>query len=184
MAEPTEPGPSLKIRSTRLSRGMSLRQLAAKAGVSAGLISQVERGMTEPSLGTMRKIAKVLQVPLFSLFDQEVHDLEVVRHDERIEVKSDQDGIRYSRLSSSSGVMDMLEGELSPHSRSSPEPRAHSAHECVVVVSGHVSVTIDSAQYDLGPGDSCYFDSRQPHMYRNERDEPAKYIVSVAPPSY
>ncbi len=171
-----------RIRATRQQRGMSLRELASTSGLSPALVSQVERGLTEPSLSTLRKLAKGLNVPLFSLFTQEDHDISLIRADERAEVG--EGGVRYARLSPTTGTMEMLEGTLEPHARSASEPWSHSAHECLVVVTGQVTVTIDSRQFILGPGDSCYFDSRHPHVYENTGDRPARYIMSVTPPSY
>lgn len=163
---------------------MSLRSLATTAGVSVGLISQVERGLTEPSLETMRKIAAALGVPLFSLFGSEEHDVEVIRADSRIEIKSPHGGIRYSRLSPSSGAMELLEGALGPHRRSSPEPHTHPAHECLLVLSGRLTIHVDGASHDLAVGDTCYFDSQHPHFYENKHEEEATFLLAVTPPSF
>lgn len=176
--------PTLIIRAIRVAQGMSLRSLAAAAGVSVGLVSQVERGLTEPSLETMRKIAAALGVPLFSLFGNDEHDVEVVRADSRIEVKSPHGGIRYSRLSSSSGVMELLEGALGPHRRSSPTPHTHPAHECLLVLSGRLRIHVDGTTHDLGVGDTCYFDSQHPHFYENTHEEDVTFILAVTPPSF
>ncbi|MEO6825712.1 MAG: XRE family transcriptional regulator [Microbacteriaceae bacterium] len=176
--------PTLIIRAIRSAQGMSLRRLAAAAGVSVGLVSQVERGLTEPSLETMRKIAAALNVPLFSLFSNGAHDVEVVRADARIEIKSPHGGIRYSRLSSSSGVMELLQGTLGPHGRSAPEPHTHPAHECVLVLSGRLTIHVDGTAHDLQIGDSCYFDSQHPHFYENTHEQDATFLLAVTPPSF
>jgi transcriptional regulator with XRE-family HTH domain len=176
--------PTLVIRAIRLAQGMSLRHLAAAAGVSVGLVSQVERGLTEPSLETMRKIAAALGVPLFSLFGNEEHDVEVVRADSRIEIKSPHGGIRYSRLSSSSGVMELLEGTLGPHRRSSPEPHTHPAHECLLVLAGRLTIHVDGTAHDLEVGDTCYFDSQHPYFYENKHEEVVTFLLAVTPPSF
>ncbi len=161
---------------------MSLRELAARSGLSPALISQVERGLTEPSLTTLRKIANSLSVPLFSLIAQDDHSVVVVRARKRKVVQ--EDGVSFARLSPSTGAMEMLEGSLAPHTRSAPEPRSHAAHECVVVTSGEIVVTIGRRKVTLAAGDSCYFDSRHPHFYENLSSKPARYILAVTPPSY
>lgn len=165
-----------------MERGLSLRELAARSGLSPALISQVERGLTEPSLTTLRKIATSLSVPLFSLIAQEDHQVVVVRCGKRMVVH--ENGVSFARLSPSTGAMEMLEGTLAPHTRSAPEPRSHAAHECVLVTEGAVVVTIGRRRVTLSRGDSCYFDSRHAHFYENRTDEPARYILAVTPPSY
>lgn len=163
---------------------MSLRQLAKEADVSVGLVSQVERGLTEPSLQTMRKIASALRVPLFSLFRNEDHEVEVLRAESRIEVRSPHGGIRYSRLSPPSGAIELLQGTLSPRRRSSPKPHSHPSHECLLVLSGRLSINVDGISHDLGEGDTCYFDSARPHFYENKHDEIVIFLLAVTPPSF
>jgi transcriptional regulator with XRE-family HTH domain len=163
---------------------MSLRALAAKAGLSVGMVSQVERGITEPSLDTMRKIARVLDVPLFSLFNSEDHEVEITRADSRITIGSPNGEIVYSRLSPSSGMLELLEGRLRAHGRSAQEPHTHPAHECVSVTEGCLTVHVEGRAYTLMAGDSCYFDSNQPHYYENATDSPAVFLLAVSPPSF
>ena len=57
-----------KLRSLRQARDLSLKSLAEEAGISIALLSQVERDQVDPSLDTLRKLARALNVPLFSLF--------------------------------------------------------------------------------------------------------------------
>src|SRR5688572_23233740 len=91
----------VRIREVRTARGMTLTGLARSTGLSAGLISQVERGLTNPSLETLRRIARTLDVPLFSLFREPDAESEavVVRRERRMQVSSPHGGIRYQRLS-------------------------------------------------------------------------------------
>src|SRR5438874_11833350 len=72
-----------RIRAARLRRELSLAELAERAAVSRSLISQIERGVATPSLETVRKIASVLAVPVFSLFLDEEDSQSVVRANQR-----------------------------------------------------------------------------------------------------
>src|SRR5919106_6491606 len=76
----------VRIRELRTGRGMTLTALARATGLSAGLISQVERRLTDPSLETLRRIARTLDVPLFSLFREPDADsgAVVIRRDRRM----------------------------------------------------------------------------------------------------
>ena len=74
-----------------------MRELAARAELSAGLISQVERGITDPSLQTLRAVAKVLNTPLFDLFaDSDPDDVAIIRADSRMAIRSPHGELMYA----------------------------------------------------------------------------------------
>ena len=179
------PAVGARIRRARDERGLSVRELATRSGHSAGLISQVERGLTDPSLQTLRAIAKVLNTPLFDFFaDAEPEDVAIVRADSRMSIRSPHGALTYERLSPGSGRLELLEGVLQPGGSSSEDAWAHPSEECVVVTTGTLVVEVSGEQQRLGPGDSCYFDSRLPHRYVNDGDEPTRFTLAITPPSY
>jgi transcriptional regulator with XRE-family HTH domain len=174
-----------RIRSVRTTRNVTLRRLASDAGVSPALISQVERGITDPSLDTLRRIAQALDIPLFDLFqDPSESEVAVVRAASRSLIRSPHGGLSYSRVSPGFGKLEVLEGVLEPHRVSSETPWAHPSEECVLVTVGLLTVEVDGDLYHLRQGDSCYFDSRRPHRYLNDHDIAAVFTLSVTPPSY
>lgn len=182
-----EPGlVGARIRSLRESRGQTLSAFARTVGVSAGLISQVERGLTDPSLETIRRIAKALQVPIFSLFqeDGDTEPVRVVRQDRRMSIRSPHGQLTYSRLSAGAGALEMLEGVLDPGGSSSDELWAHPSEECALVVSGELTVQVGDEEWLMGEGDSCSFDSRLPHRYVNRTERPCRFVLAVTPPSF
>ncbi|MBV9327731.1 MAG: helix-turn-helix transcriptional regulator, partial [Chloroflexi bacterium] len=72
-----------RIRAARQRRELSVAELAASAGVSKSLVSQIERGRAAPSIDTVRRLASALQVPVFSFFLDEPDNGMVVRRDHR-----------------------------------------------------------------------------------------------------
>lgn len=174
---------TLRIRELREHKKLSLRKLAELAHVSPGLISQVERGLTQPSLDTLRQIAKALDTPIFSLLDDSLQHVSVVRESERMRLQS-ASGVQYSRISPGLGKIEMLEGFLPPGGSSVGERWSHPAEECVVVTQGRLLVDVDTQTHSLEVGDSCYFDSSLPHAYRNPYDADVRFIVAITPPSY
>jgi transcriptional regulator with XRE-family HTH domain len=175
----------LKVRELRISRGKSVRGLAAEIGVSAALLSQVERGITDPSLDTLRKLSRALDVPLFSLFgESDGQSAAVVRSESRMRVRAPRGGVEYSRISAGNGRVELLEGRLDPGGSSSDEPWSHPSDEVVVVIEGVLLVEVAEERHRLGLGDSCSFDSRRPHRYVNPGPGQARFLVAITPPSY
>ena len=173
------------MRRLRLGRGKTVRGLAAEIGVSAALLSQVERGITDPSLDTLRKLSRALDVPLFSLLDEsDGGTATVVRSHARMRVRAPGGEVEYSRLSAGNSRIELLEGRLEPGAASSAEPWFHPSEEVVVVVEGVLDVEVADERHRLGLGDSCSFDSRQPHRYVNPGPGQARYLVAITPPSY
>lgn len=177
---------TFRIRKLRAERGMTIAELAEAAEVSTALISQVERGVTDPSLATLRQIAKVLSVPLFDLFQQGSPEsaVTVIKRGEESTITSPNGDASYARKSVPHGQVEVLRGELRPGGVSHAEPWSHPAEECVVVVDGSLVAEVDGETYRLAEGDSCYFDSRLPHRLVNESDRPTVFLVAVTPPSY
>ncbi|MGY2744945.1 cupin domain-containing protein [Arthrobacter sp. UYCu723] len=177
----------LRIRELRKEQGMTLAQLASQSGLSEGMISQVERGLTDPSLETLRKISRVLNLPLFQLFNQDdaaPSRLAVLRKGRQVQITSPATNITYLRQSAGYGQLEVLRGTLAPGGASSAEPWSHPAEECVVVISGLLEIEIQGERISLEPGDSCHFDSTLPHRLVNTSDEPTVFITAVTPPSY
>lgn len=174
---------ALRIRQVRLHKKLSLRKLAELAEVSPGLISQVERGLTQPSLDTLRQIARALDTPLFSLLDDNVEQVAVVRQNERMSIQS-ASGVQYQRISPGFGSIEMLAGFLPPGGSSVGQRWSHPAEECVLVTEGQLLVDVGDDQHCLQTGDSCYFNSSLPHAYRNPYDKDVRFIVAITPPSY
>ncbi|WP_020662305.1 helix-turn-helix domain-containing protein [Amycolatopsis benzoatilytica] len=174
-----------RIREFRSQRGLTVRELADQAGVSTGLISQVERGVTDPSLETMRRIAEVLEVPLFSLFQEpDEQSVAVIRGADRYRISSPHHAITYTRASPGGAKLEVLEGVLEPGGVSADEPRSHPSQECVVVLAGELTVQVGEQTHVLAAEDSCTFDSSIPHRFRNDSTTAARFLVSVTPPSY
>lgn len=174
-----------RIRALRQDRSLSVRQLAAEVGVSAATISQVERDINDPSLNTLRRIARALDTPIFDLFTVPgANTPRVIRRDERILAHAAHGEIEYWRISPPGSKVEVLEGVLAPGTASSEEAWAHPAEECAVVLTGALLLEVGDEVHELTVGDSASFDSRFPHRYVNPGTHTAQFIVSVTPPSY
>jgi transcriptional regulator with XRE-family HTH domain len=195
-----------RLRAERRARGMSLRELANRLGVSPSLISQVETGRATPSVSTLYAIVSELGVSLDDLLfagrsagprmergARAARDAEPVgaapgagtspvqraRSRKRIELAS---GVTWERLTTSSepGV-EFLHVVYEVGGSSSPAStfQRHAGHEWGYVLSGTLHVTIAFDDYVLRPGDSISIDSTVPHRLWNDGTEPVHGIWFV-----
>lgn len=172
------------IRRTRESRGQTLEALATRAGVSPGLLSQVERGMGNPSFRTLHKVAGALHLRVADLMSEVDPERQiVVRADERrvLEVA----GLRYELLVPDlSGQLEVLATTLPPGFSNEQHPFDHEGEECVVVMSGGVTVTVGDQSHDLAAGDAVTYDPSRPHWWHNANDREARVLGVVTPPTF
>lgn len=172
-----------QLRELRTRRGLSLRALAAQAGVSATLLSQVERGVTEPSLTTLRRLAVVFGESVASLFeDRSAPSVWLSRPGERSTLRGPKGQIGYERLTPGNGKMEVLRGILEPGEAISSEAWSHESLECAFVVCGTLTLEVRGVVHAVRAGEAITFDSRLAHRYLNSGAERVEFVLSVAPP--
>jgi transcriptional regulator with XRE-family HTH domain len=171
------------IRRLRKQKKMTLTELSRRVEVSKSLISQIERGLSNPSIPVLRSIARALEVPLFTLFVEDDYGNGIVRRHER----------QHLHMPGTPVVRELLVPDL--HRRmilvhatfdpgvetSSAGYASHAGEECVVVLRGRIEIEIPSNTIVLECGDSFYFDSKLPHNFRNSGGEPAEIIAAISP---
>ncbi len=183
-----------KIKKIRQEMGISAKTLAARADISSGMLSQLENGSTQGSVETLRKIAKVLNTTIASLFaDEEAHDPHhrhesqlVVRRDARKKISFPDPLYKCELLVPDlQGAVECVLVELEPH-RVTDEllPHTRGGEEIDLVISGTISVQIDQKCYTLEEGDTIRFNPKLPHKIENRSDTKASYISIITPPSF
>lgn len=182
-----EPGLAADLRALRKSRGVTLTELAKKLGRSVGWISQVERGISRPSIDDLRAIATALSAPLSLLFGHQATDERerglIVRAGHRRALGSAATGLTEELLSPDlGGSFEILRSEFAPGAElASPSHRA--TEEAGYVVSGRFDIEIDGVWHRLAEGDSFRFRDR-PFRWRNPGSMPAIVVWVVSPPIY
>lgn len=172
-----------RLRELRTARGMSLRSVASATGLSPTLLSQVERGATEPSLKSLRLIADVFGQSISTLFDDgTLPPVHISRPGERSKIVSPAGYIQYERLAAGNGQLEMLRGLLQPMECSSDDASSHDAIECTFVVDGLLTVEVGEASYELAPGEAITIGPGQPHRYVNASSSPVEFVLAVTPP--
>ena len=183
-----------RLRQERNKAGISQRELARRLGLSASLISQLESGLSKPSVGTLYAIVTELNLSLDRLIrgddyeaspeatagnDRRSHPLVHPRDRQSIELDS---GVRWEELTATSeqGV-DFLFAVYEVGGASTPDESLmrHHGREYGYVISGTLGIRIGFQEYELNAGDSIAFDSTQPHRLFNKGDVPVQAIWFV-----
>lgn len=176
------------IRALRKARRITLAELAAAVGRSVGWLSQVERGLTDPSVRDLGLIAERLGISLSLFFRSTSKRPEeqglVLRAEDRIPIGSRETGLVEELLSPSlGGAFEMIRSTFAPHADSGGVRSAHGREDGGLVVSGRLLLTIDGISFDLGPGDSFQFAGSE-YAWRNDGDVPTVVHWIIAPPVY
>ncbi|AUT46586.1 helix-turn-helix domain-containing protein [Achromobacter sp. AONIH1] len=173
-----------RLKELRTARNLSLRDLAAQAGVSATLLSQVERSVTDPSLETVRRLAAVFGESITSLFaEPNAPAVWISRPGNRSKLTAPAGRVSYERLTAGQSDLEVLRAVLAPGQVSADEPRGHPSTECVYVIQGELVAQIAGVDHLVKSGESISFDARLAHRYRNDSSGTVEIILSITPPS-
>jgi len=174
------------IRDARKSRKMKLADLAEKTRLSVSFLSQVERGLINPSINSLRKIALALDRTLSSFFDESKSaGGPMVRKGERkILVKKDS-RLTYQLLSSDHNHrIEFLLTRLEVGASSANSPMGHKGDEAALVLQGGCTFELANDRYDLQEGDSIYITENIPHRFTNTNNIPLIIVSAISPPGF
>jgi len=195
-AEPIAPGkisPRIgsQLKRQRRLKGLRLKDVAERAGISQSLISKIENNKASPSLSTLHYLAKALGTSISALFaldeslDQVVHRPEDRPVAGKVQSMVEWDGIEAEI------IVPYVRGRLLEGFVFVMEPGGHSGgtlkhdgEECGYVLEGKLELIVDGHRHILGPGDSFFFGSDRPHSYRNPGKVPTRVIWINTPPTY
>ena len=160
-----------RLRELRQKQDLTLKDLAERSDVSLSMISQIERGKADPTLTTLYKICKGLEIPLSMLVVDDAEEFQIVRADERRVMNFPDSRSRYEFLTPSHhGGVEMLMIHLEPGTHNRHQVQ-HTGEECGLVLSGILTVSLAGEEHVLRPGDSIRYLSTLPHRLHNDSDE-------------
>ncbi|TRC81829.1 helix-turn-helix transcriptional regulator [Mesorhizobium sp. WSM4307] len=175
----------MRLKSLRLARRLSLRELAEATGTSASFISQLERGLTGASTASLNQMASALGVSVAMLFEESTaQNHGVLRRSERPSLPPS-DGCRKMLLSRPPlSDMEVYVGEFDIGGSTGPDRYTHGdAHEMLVVLRGVVEVSLGDARHVLEEGDSIEYTTSTPHRSENIGSGRAEVMWIIAPPT-
>jgi transcriptional regulator with XRE-family HTH domain len=181
-----------KVRALRAQAGLTVEGLAGRAGVSAGLVGQVERGVGNPSIGNVHKLATALGVSVYTLLEDPARQegeqgpiAAVVRRDQRKTFAFPRENMVLELLTPDlQRSLELIRCVMPPGYDTGSAPYRHHGEECVHVLRGQIEVHVGTESHVLDPGDTITYDASLPHWWRNAGEEEGEAIGVTVPPSF
>lgn len=162
-----------KIRQLRAELKLSLKELSEKSDVSVSMISQIERRNADPTLTTLYKICKGLDVSISTLLGTDKETTQIVRKNERKTITFPNSHAKYELLTPiNEGTIEMIMIHLEP-GQEDQQLVEHSGEESGLVLKGEMTIILEDEEFLLKEGDSIRFKSSIPHRFFNHTNETA-----------
>jgi transcriptional regulator with XRE-family HTH domain len=172
-----------RLRDLRRKAALSLEAVASRSDLSVGFLSQVERGLSSPSLRVLATLADVLGVGIAALFGDQASSTSasagvIIRSAERAELKLWRSGISKQLLNptGADSKLNLFLVHMEPGGSTGDELYTHDGEEAGLVLEGEMTLTVDDETWRLKTGDSFRFASRRPHRFGNP-DRRVKAVV-------
>lgn len=178
-------GAAVKVARKRLD--LSIAELAHRAGVSLGFVSQLERGIGNPSLGTISKLAAALGLTISQLLEEPASDFAVVRAGARYTIPLDPGTAAYAQVERDlltprgESMLQLIRSTLPVGFSNEGRPFRHIGTEAVTVLHGRLVLTHGERRVELEPGDSATYGCSAPHWWANGADEATVVLGAVSP---
>jgi transcriptional regulator with XRE-family HTH domain len=172
------------VRRLRQERGWTLDALAGRAGVSKGMLVQVEQTRTNPSLGTLCRLADAIGVSLARLVElDEAPVVRVVAADQAAVLwRSETGAARLLVGSDRSSHLELWEWVLGPGESHSSEEHAPGTQELLHVIAGVLTLEVDGHAHRVETDGAAVFQADRPHAYRNDGPVALRLTMTVAQP--
>jgi len=172
-----------KVRAAREKVGFSIDELAAKTGIGADVLAQLEAGETFLPLGQLIKLSKALSLRMSDVISTGEAAFTIVRAGERRrfsrfgKAKQASHGYEYESLAPDKKDRTMEPFIVTLHPAASDEPSSHDGQEFIYVLDGEMEVLVDDTRDVLKAGDAIYYDSTSTHLVKAHGDKPAKILA-------
>lgn len=174
-----------KIKEIRVRNGLTQEELADRAELSKGFISQVERDLTSPSITTLVDILKCLGTDLKEFFSDE-EDKQIVFNENDYFIKEDpelKNKIKWIIPNAQKNMMEPILVTLDEGGSIYPD-NPHEGEEFGYVLKGNITIHIGKKVYKAASGDSFYFTPSSKHYIENKGKTKAEIIWVSTPPTF
>ncbi|MCH4890377.1 helix-turn-helix domain-containing protein [Acidaminobacter sp. JC074] len=169
----------LNLKKLREERGYSIGKLSEIVQVSKSMLSQIEKGETNPSVGTIWKIANGLRVSFTSLLNEDIETFKTIKKEDIQIIRQDDEGYAlYPYFPyNADKKFEMYSVELESSSEHYSEAHVKGVEEYFLVTEGKIKVTIGMETIILEAGDAVNFTAEKEHRYENLGDQMAKGVI-------
>ncbi|WP_246795213.1 helix-turn-helix domain-containing protein [Burkholderia perseverans] len=176
---------AIRLKLLRKQLGLSLQDLAERAGLTKSYLSKVERGLSTPSVAVAMQLAQALHVEVGQLFsaDGDEKAITIVRAGERLRMGSGPDDAQggYEVIAAEAGRKRLLPFMIRPaHDFASSEFKEHAGEEFLFVHSGRIEIDFASQKVTLATGDAVYFNAQVPHRIRSLGAKTAQVLLVIS----
>lgn len=173
-----------KIKSIRKGKGIKIKQLSSRSGLTESSISMIENGKISPSITTINKIAMALGVHPIEFFEIERHKRwTVTRKNERERLKISAENImEYLSKEKTNDNVEIYISNLGPDQKSYEERLNHEGRKFCLVLKGTIEVELGNEMIKLNENDALVFDAMMPHVWRSEKANESRTLWVVYRP--
>lgn len=167
------------LKHIREERHLSLTQLAERAGVSKVILSQIEKGDSNPTINTIWKITGALQLPYTSLLEPVEAKAVHVRKADIPDLEEDKYHIFSYYPKNQDRNFEMYQIEMDIGCVHSSIGHSSNSSEYIMVMEGQIILEVNGVEHLLDVDDALYFEASYPHTYRNPSDRRAKATLII-----
>jgi transcriptional regulator with XRE-family HTH domain len=179
-----------KLQALRKAHGLSQRELAARAGLTNGTVSLIEKNKTSPSVASLKSLLDAIPMSIaefFATIEEDAQSKYFYAADEFTEI-APQFGTASVSLrqlgNASSHTLQLLDETYPPGADTGPEFLSHAGEEAGIVIEGVIEITVGDQVKLLGVGEGYLFDSRLHHRFRNTGDRICRIVSACTPPTF
>ncbi|MFV3011093.1 helix-turn-helix domain-containing protein [Clostridium botulinum] len=168
------------LKTLRTERNLSLGQLAELSNISKVMLSQIEKGDTNPTINTLWKIANGLKVPYTSLLEQKEHDTCIIKKN-NLEPQISEEGhyrVYCYYTNTPYRNFELFQIELDEGCSYKSLGHSEKSEEYIMVLEGELTLKVNNETYKLSANDSISFSPSNEHMYINEGKETLKATIT------
>lgn len=164
----------------RRKRNLSLDDVALLTGVTKATIGQIERGVANPTVSTLWKIANGLKVSFSSLIEENADGVSLIALKNQ-QPLIEESGYKVYPIFSFDPKkrFEIFIVELDPRAKHISEGHQNGTEEYIIVSEGKLSIEVDEDDYHLDEGDAMHFYANISHIYRNDQEKPARFSVLI-----
>lgn len=175
-----------RLKAVRQARKLSQRELARRAGLTNATVSLIESNQMNPSVGALKRVLDGIPMSLAEFFAQDIVTPRQAFYaaTELTEVGKGKISYRQIGADLAGRALQILIERYAPGADTGRVPLKHEGEEGGIVIRGRIEVTVADQVRVLGPGEAYYFESSQPHRFRNIGSEPCELVSACTPPSF